>query len=185
MKKYYSIAVFLVIISITVVTLTAGITKEFYGEGGGRDLVEDLYDQAVKQNDNLEQIEDDIQKFYKNRNEALEKYNSFTSYNNRYYSDAKLKAATIADVATKQRANDIINNSEAAYKAKLLDWQNSINSLNNNEKQLTDLYALLKILITEPMMVKYQTAELPDQSKLKEANGELLKVIEKIKAITR
>jgi hypothetical protein len=185
MKKYYKIAAFVVVIAITAITLTAGISKEGSRYGGGRDLVEELYDQAVKQNNNLEAIEDDIEKFYKDRAEAVEKYNSFVAYNNRYYSDAKSKAATITDAATKQRANDVINKSEAVYKAKIAGWQNTITTLNANEKELNDLHALLKIMVTEPMISKYQTTSFPDDAKLKEANGDLQNVIEKIKTITK
>jgi hypothetical protein len=183
MKKAFRMAVFVLIIGITAVTLTSGISKE--RSGGERNLVDELYSQAVKQNDNLGSIEDDIDKFYKKRNDALEKYNSFISYNNRYYSDAKEKAATIAGAATKQRANDIISKSEAGYTAKLTDWQTTIATLNAGVKELTDLHALLKIMITEPMIGKYQTTAFPDNSKLNEANGDLLKVIEKIKTITK
>ena len=183
MKKVYRIIAFVVVIAITAVTLTSGIRKDY--NGGGRDLVDELYEQAVKQNDNLESIEDGIGKFYKKREEAIEKYNSFTFYNNRYYTDAKSKAATIADAATKQRAYDLISKSEAGYKAKTADWQNTIAALNANEKELTDLHSLLKIMTTETMIEKYQNTELPNNAKLKEANGDLLKVIEKIKAITK
>jgi hypothetical protein len=185
MNKTNKIAAFVVIITITALTLTSGISKDGIRYGGDRDLVDELYGQAVKQNDKLESIEDDIEKFYKNRNEAIEKYNSFVSYNNRYYSDARSKAATIADAATKQRANDVISKSEAAYNAKTIDWKNVLAALNANEKELNDLHALLKIMITEPMIAKYQATGLPDNAKLKETNSDLLKVIEKIKAITK
>ena len=184
MKKYFKIAAFMLAIIVTALTLTSGVTKESR-YGGGRDLVEELYDQAVKQNDNLKSIEEGIEKFYKNKEDAIEKYNSFTSYNNRYYADAKSKAATIADAATKQKANDIISKSEAAYRTKTADWQNTIAALNANERELNDLHALLQVLITEPIIAKFQNSELPNSAKAKEVNGELLKVIEKIKAITQ
>jgi hypothetical protein len=183
MKIFYKIAALVVIAAIITTTLTSGIRKEY--DGGYRNLVDELYEQAVKQNDNLESIEDDIEKFYKNRNEALEKYNSFTAYNNRYYTDARSKAATITDAATQQKANEVINKSETAYKSKLANWQATIATLNANEKELTNLHALLKIITTQPMIEKYQNDALPDNTKLREANGELQKVIEKIKAITK
>lgn len=185
MKKVYRIAAFVMVIAITTITLTSGIKKEYSRSGGGRDLVEELYDQAVKQNDALESIEVSIEKIYKNRNEAIEKYNSFTSYNNRYYTDAKAKASTITDTATKQRAYDLISKSEAAYKTKITNWENSISALNANEKELTNLHALLEIMIANTMIEKYQSTGLPDNTKLKEVNSDLLKVIEKIKAITK
>lgn len=182
MKKAYSLVTFFIVIALSAITLTSGIDKS---RGGYKDLVEEFYDQAVKQNRTLETIEDDIENFYKKREDAIEKYNSFTSYNNRYYADAKAKAATITDATTKQRAVDHINKSETAYRAKMANWQNSIVILNNNERELSDLHTLLKVMIATPVIEKYQQNNLPDNSKLNEANADLLKVIEKIKAITK
>jgi len=184
MKKYYKIAVFILATTITLFTLSSGITKDSSRSGGGN-LVDDLYEQAVKQNNNLESIEDGIEKFYKSRNEALEKYNSFTSYNSRYYSDAKSKAAMITEAVTKQKANDIISKSEAAYQLKMSDWQTIITTLNTNERELAALHTLLKVMITEPIIAKYQATNSPDNAKAKEASSDLLKVIEKIKALTK
>lgn len=182
MKKYVKIVTFAAAVLLIAITLTSGIDKS---RGGYKDLVEEFYDQAVKQNSNLETIEDDIENFYKKREDAIEKYNSFTSYNNRYYADAKAKAATIADATTKQRAGDHINKSETAYRAKMANWQNAIVTLNNNERELSDLHILLKIMIATPVIEKYQQNNLPDNSRMNEANADLLKVIEKIKAITK
>jgi hypothetical protein len=184
MRKAFKVAAFIAIIVISAITLTAGISKDGSRTGGYKDMVEELYDQAVKQNSNLETIEDDIQKFYKKKEDALEKYSSYIAYNNRYYTDAKSKTNQIADATTKQKALDLINNSEATYKTKLTDWQNTITNLNNNEKELNDLHTLLKITVTEPMIKKFQ-GSLPDNSKLKEGNSELQQIILKIKAITK
>ncbi|MBL7724683.1 MAG: hypothetical protein JNK27_11065 [Chitinophagaceae bacterium] len=182
MKKTYSFVVVLIVVAISAITLTSGIDKS---RGGYKDLVEEFYDQAVKQNSNLETIEDDIENFYKKREDAIENYNSFTSYNNRYYTDARARAATITDAVIKQRASDHINKSETAYRTRMANWQSSITTLNNNERELRDLHTLLKIMIATPVIEKYQQNNMPDNSKLNEANADLLKVIEKIKAITK
>jgi len=185
MKRIIRIAAFIVVIATTVIILTAGTTKEYRSDGGDRDLVEELYDQAVKQNSNLESLEEDIEKFYKKKDEAMGKYNSFVYYNSRYYTDAKSKASRITDAATRQKTNDIISKSETAYNAKLTNWQNTIATLNAGEKELSDLHVLLKIATTEPMIQKYQNTSLPDNSKLNEANSDLQRLIERIKAINR
>jgi hypothetical protein len=184
MRKVLKIAAFIAIIVISAITLTAGISKDGSRTGGYKDLVDELYEQAVNQNSNLETIEEDIQKFYKKKEDALEKYNSYIAYNNRYYTDAKSKTNQIVDANTKQKALELINKSEANYKIKLSDWQNTITSLQNNEKELNDLHNLLKITVTEPMIQKFQ-GTLPDNTKLKESSNDLQQITLKIKAITR
>ena len=185
MKKTIKIAAFILVLLSTIVILPSGISKNSSRDGGGRDLVEEFYLQSVKLNDNLKTLEEDIDKFYKKRNDAIEKYNSFTNYNNRYYTDARTNAATITDAGTKQRAIDLINNSEAAYKTKMTDWQSDIAALNANEKEMNDLHTLLKIKVSEAIISKYQQTEMPESSKLKEANSDLSKVIEKLKVLTK
>lgn len=170
MKKYFKLAALAAAVLVTVITLTSGIDNR---SGGYKDLVDELYAQAVKQNSNLESIEDGITAFYKKREDALEKYNSFTSYNSRYYADARSHANTIPDAATKQRAADLVNKSEAAYLSKLSNWQTSITSLNSKERELKSLHELLKLVIVTPVLENYQQNNLPDNGKLNEANGNL------------
>ncbi len=183
MRKYLTIAAFFVIATVITITLSSNGTKE--RSDGGRDLVEELYDQAVKQNNNLESIEEDISKFYKKKNDALEKYNSYTYYNSRYYSDARAKTQQIADATIKQRATDQLNQSEAAYNARIAAWQKTIADMNARERELGDLHILLKIATTRPMIEKYQSNELPDNGKAREANDDLLKLVQRIKEITK
>lgn len=185
MKKYFKLAAFAAAITIALIVLPSGITKDKYDGGGYKDLVDELYDQAVKQNDNLETIEEDINKFYKNKQEAVERYTSYINYNSRYYQDARAKTSSISNADTKQRGNDIILKSEAAYKAKVAELEMAMNTLITKERQLKDLHTLLKITITEPMINKSQNSSLPDKNKLNEASGELQQILDKIKTITK
>lgn len=185
MKKLFKLS-FLLFTTIFLITfLTSGISKRGADGGGYKDIVDELYDQAVKQNDNLQSIEDGIDKFYKKKADAMEKYNSFTSYNSRYYSDARAKAASISDSVSKRKANEIISRSETAYYSSLTEWQTTIASLNKNEKELNDLRTLLKISVTEPMIKKYQEGNMPDNSKLKEANNDLQNIISRIRGLIK
>lgn len=184
MRKTYPFAALAGILLLIFIVLTSGDFKSRY-DGGYKDMVDELYSLAVKQNENLETIEEDIERFYKKKLEALEKYNSYTAYNNRYYADAHTNAAGIADTATRQKAYALITKGENRYKAKTAGWQATIASLNKNEKELKDLHTLLKIVVTEPAMEKYQNNNLPESSKANEANGDLQQLIQKIKAITQ
>lgn len=189
MKKIFKPLFLTAGIALLLITLSSG-TSEIPGSpertnGGYRDMVEELYDQAVKQNDNLKSIEESIDKFEKKKADAMGRYNSFTSYNNRYYTDAKAKAATITDATARKKATDLIAQSEARYNSRLSDWRATITDLAIKEKELDDLHSLLMIVTTEPMISKYQSTELPDSQKLKDAANDLPGIIERIKAITQ
>lgn len=185
MKKIYLLPAVGCIALFFLILLTSGISKEKGYDGGGRDLVEEVYEQAVKQSNNLESIEEGIGKFLKKKDEALEKYNSYVSYNNRYYQDARTNAGHISDAGTRQRAMDRINQGETRYRAGLNEWQNTINNLNAREKELNDLHILLKILVTGPLMEKYQASEFPDMGKATEAGKDLQTVTDRIREITK
>lgn len=184
MRKTYPLAALAGLLLFVFIVLTSGDYKGRY-DGGYKDLVDELYSQAVKQNENLETIEEDIEKFYKKKTEALEKYNSYTAYNNRYYYDARANAASVADSATRQKAYALITKGESRYRTKTAGWQATIASLSKNEMELKDLHTLLKIVVTEPMMEKYQSNNLPEGTKATEANSDLQQLIQKIKAITQ
>ncbi len=183
-KKLLPMALLFVFAITAVISLSSGISKEGRYDGGGKDMVEDIYSQVVKQNSSLESIEDAINKFQKKKYEALEKYNSYNSYNNTYYADAKSHASRIGDAATKQKALDQIAKSEAAYQTRIADWKTQIAALEAQERELRDQHELLQIATTIPPVEKYQQS-LPDNSKLKEASAELKQIIESIKAITK
>lgn len=184
MKRNYITASLIFAIAVfSIITLVSGVSKESrYGKG---DLMDELYEQATKQNNNLKDIEEGIDKFHKNKQDALEKYNSYTNYNTRYYADAKTHAAAITDATTRQKALDMISKSEVAYNNGLTNWKNHIATLNVQERELKDLHELLEVLITIPMIEKHQQSSLPDNNKLKETNTDHQQVIEKIKAITK
>ena len=184
MRKASTFAALIIVLSIFIIGLSSGITKNSR-DGGGKDLVEELYFQAVKQNDNLKSIEDAIESFHRKKDDALEKYAGFTYYNNRYYTDAKTNATQISDGTLRQKTNDLINKSETAYHARLAEWSNIIATMKEKEKELRDLHVQLMVMTTLPSIEKYQSSSLPDPTKAKEANTELQLVIDKIRAITR
>jgi hypothetical protein len=184
MRKAYGIAALMIVLALFTIGLTSGI-KKGNRDGGYKDLVEQLYFQAVKQNENLKSIEESIEDFQRNKDEAIEKYNNFSSYNNRYYSDAKTNAAEISDGNIRQRTLDIINKSESAYNTRLTEWKNIIATMKEKEKELRDLHVQLMILTSIPSIEKYQSSSFPDPSRTKEANADLQQVINKIKAITK
>lgn len=182
MRRKYSIAAIIALVLVLTVTLTSGTSSDIR-DGGGKDPVDELYDQAIKQNEKLEAVEDGISRFYKKKSEAVDKFNSFVYYNERYYSDARSKASAITDAATKQKAMDIISKSESAYRTKIATWQTDIAALNARERNLNELRTLLKIKVTEPMIARYQDAEMPGNAKLKEAAADLESLIGQINGL--
>ncbi len=184
MKKKILIPTSFLAAVFAIILLSSGTSKESRYDGGGNDLVHELYDQAVKQNDDLQDLQESISKFYKKKNEALEKYNSYTNYNTRYYSDARQKMEQITDSVSKKKAIALISNSEKNYRNSLSDWQNRINMMNAKERELTNLHSLLQIMVSETMIVKYQSGNFPDNTRYKEAAAEIESIISRLKTLT-
>ena len=143
MRKASTFAALIIVLSIFIIGLSSGITKNSR-DGGGKDLVEELYFQAVKQNDNLKSIEDAIESFHRKKDDALEKYAGFTYYNNRYYTDAKTNATQISDGTLRQKTNDLINKSETAYHARLAEWSNIIATMKEKEKTRIEIIMIMQ-----------------------------------------
>ncbi len=184
MKKNILILSSILAAVFSIILLCSGTSKETRYDGGGNDLVQELYEQAVKQNEALQDLQESISKFYKKKNEALEKYNSFTSYNSRYYSDARQKMEQITDTVSKKKAIALLSKSETNYRSSLSDWQSRINAMNAKEKELVNLHSLLQIMVSETMIAKYQSGNFPDNTRFREAAADIESVISRLKTLT-
>lgn len=71
MKKKILIFSSILAAVLTIILLSSGISKESRYDGGGNDLVQELYDQAVKQNEQLQDLQESISKFYKKKMRRL------------------------------------------------------------------------------------------------------------------
>lgn len=125
------------------------------------DLVDALYDDLVSKDPQLKDLETRIGNFGDRKKESLVEYQHFDGKNKNYYSSASQHVTSIQDSALRQRINQIIENSESKFNNKVSGLKDLVNRLGKNEVSITDAHIFLKILLTGPVIEKYQNENMP------------------------
>lgn len=132
--------------------------KSFRSSARGN-LVEELYQDLVSKTPELQQLEADIENL-----DTREVQENFYSYNNKsidFYASARNQAKSIKDSITRKKMLDFIDKSNTAYFEKSKGLNSLDKTINDKQNSIEDSHAILKIILTTPIIVKYQNENLP------------------------
>jgi hypothetical protein len=132
------------------------ITKRGYNN-----VVEDLYEELVKNTTELQNIEAGIDAVSNNRNDSTKNFNFYNDKNEGYYLQANQKINEIKDSLLKEKVKELLATSGSKYKNKVEAHKKFIENINTKMISLADLHTFLKIKTTMAVMEKYQTDNMP------------------------
>lgn len=136
---------------------------EILSKRGSGNVVEELYAESSSKRPELKSLDEEIEKIKSGGHEPFSAFNSFNSKNEEYYSMAEQHGNQIKDSALKLQVQQMIRQSLENYKDRTSRHQNLISQTTQQTAKLDDLYAALKLIITIPVMEKYQKDNLPSQ----------------------
>ncbi len=125
-----------------------------YIRSGG--LIEVLYQELVDKNPALKKLEDDLEVFRPKSNDLNEKLKHYDSKSNSYYSSANNKTSEIGDSLLKKKIITLITKSNNKYSTKTAELNSLLKQISKNDATLNDHYSVLKIVLTLPVIEKYQ-----------------------------
>ncbi len=134
-----------------------------YSRSSSGDLLEELYQELVDKTPELKKLEEDIDAFSLKPNTLKNKFLQYDSKSNNYYSSANNKASAITDSLLKMKINTFITTSSKQYTAKTAELNSFLNQISNNVTTLNDKHNVLKIVLTLPLIEKYQSDNKPDK----------------------
>lgn len=137
------------------------------------DSVEDLYDEILKRDKNLVDLESTTDKLLdENRDteKIFEKYN-FKSEN--YYLAAQKHVDAIKDSLVRQKYENLILKSSMTYKHKIKDLTDIIDSNQLKVLSINDLRIILKLTTTLAAIEQYQDKAKPDKKIFDSLNKKL------------
>lgn len=126
------------------------------------DLTEELYQELVDKTPALKKLEDDLDASGPMSNELTDKFNKYDSKSNSYYSSANYKAAAIEDSLLRMKIVALITTSNKQYATKTAELNSLLKQISKNGATLNDHHSVLKIVLTLPMIEKYQDDNKPD-----------------------
>lgn len=144
------------------------------------DLVNALYEELVSKDPKLKDLEKRIESLYGKKNDSLLEYERFKVKNESYYSSANIHASGIQDSVLKTKIKAMIENSESKFNNKILGMQELKTKLAKNEVSINDAHIFLKIILTGPVMVKYQNENFPSSKPIESVTKESDDLLKKI-----
>lgn len=148
------------------------------------DLVEEIYSNMLEKRVDLKNLEDEIAAHSPKQNDSLQKYHRYMVKSTLYYGSANQAISTITDSVLKKQMLDIILSSNNRQKNRVAVINKMIAGLNKNDSTLENYHKVLKVMITLPVMEKFQQDELPDTKALRTLGAEKNRLIERTKKLT-
>ena len=130
----------------------------------GYNLVEDLYAELVSKNSDLQQLEKNIANLQKEKVTQTQVFFEFNQKSLNYYQSATSEVNGIKDSILKQKMLSIIMGHQEKYKGQTLHFLNLIENTAVNENTINDYHAILKIVLTIPLIEKYQKNSMPNDT---------------------
>ena len=128
-------------------------------------LIEELYDDAVSKNSELEKLEKELSAFNDIKGDSLKDVEKYKARSLDFYSSGKNLSETIADSTLKKKLAAIIDASDKRYQTKTGNLNNLVKLMEQNEVSITDYHTMLKLMVTIPIIERYQDQQLQEVTK--------------------
>lgn len=156
-----------------------------FSKRGADDMVENLYEDLKDKNASLAELEKQINEQPGKLQDSLEILNRFEEKNNQFYDAANSHLNRISDSALRKKMNDLIGASIKNHETGMLPLKNLTETINSKKMKLMDVYTVLKLVKTLPLIHNYQQGHIPSVSLLSGINSEYDKIISTTEKMTR
>jgi hypothetical protein len=151
----------------------------------GSNIIDELFEEAMSNDSLLKNLNDQIEKHSQASNELFVSFDKYNGKSQNYYEVALSSSNSIKDSLIRQNLVKLINESQAKYKSKVLVFNSLTGQINKNLTSINDLYTVLKVFKTMPMIEEYQNKNIPDKSAYLIEIKQERKTINKIKDLEK
>lgn len=131
------------------------------------DMIEELYQELVDKTKLLKKLEDDLEAFSPEPNNLKEKFDKYDSKSKNYYSSANHKTMAITDSLLRKKIISLIATSSRQYLTNTDELNSLLRQIDANSSTLNDYHNVLKIVLTLPIIEKYQKEHKLDKTEFK------------------
>ncbi|MGU3375714.1 hypothetical protein [Chryseobacterium sp. M5A1_1a] len=124
----------------------------------GENLIDQIYSELIKNDKNLKELDDKVQKSRQETEKVLEAYNRILNMSESYYREAGYHTKLITDSLMKKQIETEVKTSADKYNLKTEKIKALITQINKNNIVLNNLYTVFKIRKTLTEIEKYQNA---------------------------
>lgn len=148
---------------------------------GRDDLVDELYKEVVAKNPDLKVIETLISNNKETQTEALAAFENYNNKNNQYYNVATDHIQGISDSVLRSKLMYMIKESQQKYYGKSAKISALIEQTGIQSITISDYRDALKIIVTLPIIERFQDDNLPYDSLYRRINRDQQDLIVKLK----
>jgi hypothetical protein len=149
---------------------------------GYSNIVDQLYDDLCKKDDELKKIEEGIKAAIENDRIKTEKLRLFFSDNENYYQTALSMAEQMTDSIMKMEVIQKLNNDRDQFLNVHMSSKLYLDHLQRKSEELNNLHISLKIKQTMPEIRKYQSSFRSDSTLLNQVIKEYDSIVQSIQA---
>jgi hypothetical protein len=146
------------------------------------DLINQLYFDLVEKSPELQNLEEQIENF--NPNETINEFNNFNMKSKDYYSSSEFLTNRINDSVLKNRIVALLKKSNNQYSLKEKEYDKVISKVVDKKKSIEDYHNVLKIVLTLPIIEKYQNENAPSKQNFEKIIKKEDSIIEATKKLT-
>lgn len=151
----------------------------------GNDLVQDLYEELLKSDPSLNEFENAAAILPSQKKDSLAYFQTFTGKNEDYYSSAETYLSQIKDSVLKNRLKVLLTESKTKFETSLTAYHNLITQIEAKDNQINDLHNAVKLVVTLPVIEKYQKDNIPSVNPVKAINKKYDAVIAKADSVLK
>ena len=126
------------------------------------DIIEQLYQEALEKDATLRALNEKIEMMPSVKEDSLYAYNKYKSLNTDYWNQAKDYIRQIQDETLKTSTAKAFDDLEKAFYAKIASHEKANLTIQQQSKALQDRLLVVKLLVTQSMILNFQNNELPD-----------------------
>ena len=149
----------------------------------GGNLIDELYAELVEKTPELKKLETELETFQETQSETQNIFYNYDEKSTQFYKNASGFTNRITDSLSKKRILALIEKSNKKYDSESEEINELVKQISNSQNSIQDNHNILKIVLTIPLIEKYQKENLPKKevflktiAKQKELNK---KIIEK------
>ncbi len=143
-------------------------------------LVDELYQELVEKKSELKSLETELNEFESKPNETQNIFYNYNRKSEQYYGSAFGLANRINDSLVKHKILDIIKRSSENYNRKSKEIDEIVTEISIGQNSIQDSHNILKLILTIPIIEKFQTENLPKKEKFQQTIIEQKKLKENI-----
>lgn len=158
------------------------VSLKTYSRSG--DITEELYAELVSNNAALQKLEAELEAYSPKEDEVRGKFDNYDDKSTSYYRSVNEKSSGIKDSLLRQKMDEIIALSTVKYEGKTAQLKSLMSQILNNRSSINDHHAILKIVLTLPMMEEYQKNNKPTKNEFENLINQQNKLIFRIDSLT-